>query len=193
MIALPKAKEIGELLQRLDELSARGPAPSSSSPADPATPAPARPRAPVPPSAPPGEAGPFSAGPPQSKPAAAPLPQAGMSQAELSSRWSEFLGEVRTRKISLWPALENAELLGVAQGIVRLGVTDEFQASLILKNKEVIGEMLYKLLNARLSVRPEISGEAPRPNAAKGGAPAGSADEHPVIAAMKRELGAEPL
>ena len=193
MIALPKAREIGELLQRLDEISARGPAAPSPAPATPAAPVPARPRAPVPPSAPPGEARPFTPGTPPAKPAEAPLPQTGISQGELTSRWSEFLGEVRTRKISLWPALENAELLGVAQGIVRLGVTDEFQASLIVKNKEVIGEILHKILNVRLSVRPEISGAAPRVNPAQGGASPAGGEEHPVIAAMKRELGAEPL
>ena len=103
---------------------------------------------------------------------------------------------MRTRKISLWPALENAVLLGVEQGIVRLGVSDDFQASLILKNKDFIGEVLQKILNVRLGVRPEISGGAQGgtdgtrlkdPDAASGGG------DHPVIAAMKRELGAEPI
>jgi hypothetical protein len=115
---------------------------------------------------------------------------------ELSSRWSEFLGEVRTRKISLWPALENAVLLGVEQGIVRLGVADAFQVSLILKSKEFIGDVFQEILNVRLGVKPEITGGSPggpKVSPAKGPGAAGEGDDHPVLAAMKRELGAEPI
>jgi hypothetical protein len=115
---------------------------------------------------------------------------------ELSSRWSEFLGEVRTRKISLWPALENAVLLGVEQGIVRLGVADDFQVSLILKSKEFIGDVFQEILNVRLGVRPEITGGSPggpKVNPARGPEAPGQGDDHPVLAAMKRELGAEPI
>jgi hypothetical protein len=115
---------------------------------------------------------------------------------ELSSRWNEFLGEVRTRKISLWPALENASLLGVDQGIVRLGVADDFQVSLILKSKEFLSDVFQKILNVRLGVRPEITGgpqkgtKATKPQGPDAGA---EGDDHPVLAAMKRELGAEPI
>ena len=180
MIALPRAKDVGELLERLDELAGRqGGHPPSPPPSAGDRPA-AQPR----------PAAPVTQSP------AAPRPHGGINAGELSSRWNEFLGEVRTRKISLWPALENAVLLGVEQGIVRLGVSDEFQASLILKNKDFIGEVLQKILNVRLGVRPEVSG----------GAQGGTVDtrfkdpetesqggDHPVIAAMKRELGAEPI
>jgi hypothetical protein len=103
---------------------------------------------------------------------------------------------VRTRKISLWPALENAALLGVEQGIVRLGVADDFQASLILKNKDFIGEIFQKILNVRLGVRPEIAAGSQggtNETSVKGPGAASQGDDHPVIAAMKRELGAEPI
>jgi DNA polymerase-3 subunit gamma/tau len=180
MIALPRAKDVGELLQRLDELAGRQQGHAQDPPPHAAGGRPA--------------AAPRTAGPVAHP--ATPRPDAAIGTGELSSRWSEFLGEVRARKISLWPALENAALLGIEQGIVRLGVTDDFQASLILKNKEVLGEVFQKILNVRLGVRPEITGgsrsgtkEIPAQN------PDGEAkgDDHPVIAAMKRELGAEPI
>ena len=86
---------------------------------------------------------------------------------------------------------------GVDGGIVRLGVADEFQVSLILKNREVLGEIFLKTLGVRLGVRPEITGggPGPGPKAAppKGPSPGSQGDDHPVIAAMKRELGAEPI
>jgi hypothetical protein len=115
---------------------------------------------------------------------------------ELSSRWNEFLGEVRTRKISLWPALENATLLGVEQGIVRLGVADDFQVSLILKSKEFLGDVFQKILNVRLGVKPEITGASQagtKLTSAKGPDAGAPGEDHPVLAAMKRELGAEPI
>jgi len=180
MIALPRARDVGELIQRLDELAGLQPGPApNSSPSVPAS-------RPAPPARPP----------------AAPVQSPGLrghaeiSPAELSSRWNEFLGEIRTRKISLWPALENAALLGVDRGIVRLGVADDFQASLIVKNKEVLGEVFQKILNVRLGVRPEVTGvpaESSGPPSAKSAEPAPQGDDHPVIAAMKRELGAEPI
>ena len=197
MIALPRAKDVGELLERLDELLGRQgghppgiPSPSAGErPAAQLRPAPTTVQHPTVPVMQ-HPSGSVSQHPP------APRPQAGISAGELSSRWSEFLGEVRTRKISLWPALENASLLGVEQGIVRLGVADDFQASLILKSKEFLGDVFQKILNVRLGVKPEITGGS------QGGTNVTSADgpdagargeDHPVLAAMKRELGAEPI
>jgi hypothetical protein len=103
---------------------------------------------------------------------------------------------VRTRKISLWPALENASLLGVELGIVRLGVADDFQVSLILKSKEFLGDVFQKVLNVRLGVKPEIAGGrqgGTKVTAPKGPDAGAEGDDHPVLAAMKRELGAEPI
>jgi DNA polymerase-3 subunit gamma/tau len=181
MIALPRAKDVGELLERLDELAGRqgGHTPSPPPPSTGERPA-ALPRPAV----------------SVTQSPSALRPRAGVSAGELTSRWNEFLGEVRTRKISLWPALENAALLGVEQGIVRLGVADDFQASLILKNKDFIGEIFQKILNVRLGVRPEIAAGSQggtNETSVKGPGAASQGDDHPVIAAMKRELGAEPI
>jgi DNA polymerase-3 subunit gamma/tau len=199
MIALPRAKDVSELLERLDELLGRQEGgghppgvPSPSAGERPAATLRSVPSAAPHPSPPVAQhtSGSASQHPP------APRPGAGISAGEVSSRWSEFLGEVRTRKISLWPALENASLLGVEQGIVRLGVADDFQASLILKSKEFLGDVFQKILNVRLGVKPEVAGgpqggpKVPATNGADAGA---RGEEHPVLAAMKRELGAEPI
>jgi DNA polymerase-3 subunit gamma/tau len=204
MIALPRAKDVGELLERLEELLGREggghppnlPRPSAGErPASPQRPAPQHPPVSVAQHPPVPAAQRPSPGPATQHPPA-PRPQAGIGAGELSSRWSEFLSEVRTRKISLWPALENASLLGVEHGIVRLGVADDFQVSLVLKSKEFLGDVFQKILNVRLGVKPEITGgsqggmkvtPAPGPDAGAQG------DDHPVLAAMKRELGAEPI
>ena len=187
MIALPRAKDVGELLRRLDELAASG---AGTPPPHPASPAPPRSNS--------GPEHPVSR--PAVVPAHTPAPRgaAGAGTGELAARWNEVLAEVRTKKISLWPALENAVLLGIEHGTVRLGVADDFQASLIMKQRELLGEVFHKMLNVQLGVRAEITGiaaagetkAAPFPKSPVNGAPA---DDHPVIAAMKRELGAEPI
>jgi DNA polymerase III subunit gamma/tau len=197
MIALPRAKDVGELLERLDELLGRqgGHPPTIPPPSGGERPAaPPRPAASIAQHPPASVAQHPSV--PASQPPPAPRPQAEISAGELSSRWSEFLGEVRTRKISLWPALENASLLGVEQGIVRLGVADDFQVSLILKSKEFLGDVFQKILNVRLGVKPEITGGpqgGTKVTPVKGPDAGAEGDDHPVLAAMKRELGAEPI
>jgi DNA polymerase-3 subunit gamma/tau len=198
MIALPRAKDVGELLERLDELLGRqgGHPPNTPSPS-----AGERPAATLRPAPPTVQHAPVPvvqhpSGPASQHPPPAPRPQAGITVEELSSRWNEFLGEVRTRKISLWPALENATLLGVEQGIVRLGVADDFQVSLILKSKEFLGDVFQKILNVRLGVKPEITGASQagtKLTSAKGPDAGAPGEDHPVLAAMKRELGAEPI
>ncbi len=188
MISLPRAADIGEIIRRLDEMTGPG---GSTPPSPPPRTAPARP------APPPAAQAPATTVPPrpaQSQPA---RPPSGTGEAEVSSRWSELLAEIRSKKISLWPAFENATLLGVEHGIVRLGVSDDFQASLIQKNKDVLADIFQKVLNVRLGVRPEVAGggEGPGRKPAPANSPAAEppADDHPVIAAMKRELGAEPI
>lgn len=185
MISMPQAREVGDLVQRLDELKKKAgehadPAPQGTV----SRPAPPLVRRPQPP-------------PVRSTP---PLHPAGASIAhgELASRWQEFLGEVRNTKISLWPTLENAQLLGVEGSVVKLGCPDEFQASMVTKNREALAELFYKVFKVRPHLVTEVTeaGGEPAAHASTAGttpALSGSAEEHPVIAALRRELGAEPL
>ena len=185
MITMPRAREVGELLERIDDLKKKAgehPDATSDGPLH-RPPSPLLTRRPVPPQA--------RSAPP---PAAGPL----IAQGELASRWQEFLGEVRSTRISLWPTLENARLLGVEGSVVKLGCADAFQASMVTKNRETLAELFFKVFKVRPQLVTEVTDDgipaAARPDAAERApaAPA-SAEEHPVIAAMKRELGAEPL
>jgi DNA polymerase-3 subunit gamma/tau len=185
MISMPQAREVGDLVQRIDELKKK-----AGEHAEPglqgtvsraAPPLVRRPQPPV-----------ERTGPPSS------APGASLVHAELSSRWQEFLGEVRTTKISLWPTLENAHLLGVEGSVVTLGCADAFQASMVTKNRDALAELFYKVFKVRPHLVTEITDAADetQPQASVTGttpAASGTAQEHPVIAALKRELGAEPL
>jgi DNA polymerase-3 subunit gamma/tau len=194
MISLPRAPEVAELLQRIDELKKKL---SDGTPhrwqEEKAAPRPA--------------ASPVAVQPPvairRHPPAASaggglPRPEHLPAYGEVLSRWQEFLGEVRMRKISLWSTLENTRLLGVDGSVVRLACDDEFQASMVMKNKETIADLFAHVFHMRPRVVTEITRTHDRRPAAPSGsegtiAESGSREEHPVIAAMKRELGAEPI
>jgi len=184
MISMPQAREVGDLVAQLDELKKKAgehtlPAPQGAV-SRPAPPLMRRPPAP----------------PVRS---AAPATSAGPSLAhgELASRWQEFLGEVRNTRISLWPTMENAQLLGVDGSIVKLGCPDAFQASMVTKNRDALADLFFKVFK----VRPQLVTEVTEGGSAAAEAPLSgtafpaseSGEEHPVIAALRRELGAEPL
>jgi DNA polymerase-3 subunit gamma/tau len=120
----------------------------------------------------------------------------GLSEAEVRSRWQEVLAEVRRQRISLNAVLEAAVLTGVRGNVVHVAFADDFHVSHIHRNREFLSALISKVLKAtarlEAKVDPEavalVSGEAPS-------LPGKEADgeEHPVLTALKRELGAEPL
>ena len=191
MIIMPRAQEVSELLQKIDDLKKKL---DTEVIAGPIGHQPAAPRQQVP--SPPPRTEKTTFRPPQVL-SAEPILRAPAHQTEISARWQEFVGTVRTKKISLWPVLENARLLGVENGTVRIGCVDDFQASMVTKNKEVLSKMLEELFHVRARVATQVIPEVPGSGSpgqnqqARGSAE--SLEDHPLVAVLKRELGAEPL
>jgi len=118
-----------------------------------------------------------------------------INEAEINSRWKEFLGEVRKRRIAVASVMDQTTLQGVQGSIIKIGCADDFQASTVVRHKEFLSQILHELfnINARLEavVSPgQASGAAPKTPASDA---APLQEEHPIITALKRELGAEPL
>ena len=170
MITMPRAREVGDLVQELDELKKKTGEGShfADAPVSPAHVA--------------------SAPSPGVLRDPAPAVSAVLSEAEISSRWGDFLAEVRETKISLLSVMEGAQLLGVNGDVVRLGVEDDFQVERVEKNKKALGEMFHKVFHRNVRLAAEVSAEAKRKQKEAADTP-----EHPIITALKRELGAEPL
>ncbi len=205
MITTHTAPEVGELLQQIDALKKKLDEPQKlnspgsttyvkpvvSIPAD-MKPAVTKPAAVV------KEAEPFtpkSIAPQSSTPASQPQ-QTKIIEGEVSSRWPEFVGEVRRQRISLGSVLESALLLGVSGSTIRIGCANDFQASSITRNKELILSIINRLFNAKARIEVEITSSPGtlQPMTGKPEAPAATvSEEHPVIQAMIRELGAEPM
>jgi DNA polymerase III subunit gamma/tau len=113
----------------------------------------------------------------------------GVHDNEVRSRWAEFVTEVTRAKISVGTVLASTTFLGVQDGALRIGCVDEFQVASVERNREVLAEMFQKTFGVRVRVSAERVMQQTSP--ASEVSPAD--DEHPIIKALKRELGAEPI
>lgn len=192
LVTLPDAHEIGALVARLDELKKKLDAGLSASviPARSTTPPPAPSPARLRPTIAPAASTPLTVGEPS--PAVLRTATSPATELELRSRWRELVDEVRRQRISLGSVMEAADLLGARDGVVRIGCANDFQASSIKRNRELLSEILQRTFHIRARVEVEITEHTPSP-ATEGGVPGPVPDEHPVVKAIMRELGAEPL
>ena len=118
------------------------------------------------------------------------------SEEEIFARWPEVIAEVRNRqRISLASVLESSTLLAAANGIVRISCSNEFQASSVTRNKELLSEIIHAVFNTRARIEVETKHEqaAPATSSSLEGTNSSLQDEHPVVQALIRELGAEPI
>jgi len=196
MITLPGAAEVGTLIQQIDTLKKKLHEGSFSE-------SPRRITQPVlSPSPNGGKARPFTPPPPKvqaspsnTQPTVATTP--AFSEDEMRARWPEFIKEVRNQRISLGSVMESATLLSANNGTIRIGCGNDFQASSITRNKVLLSEILQKVFNARMKMEVETSDSYQKAAPPKPGSPLQSAhlneEEHPVIKALIKELGAEPL
>jgi DNA polymerase-3 subunit gamma/tau len=122
--------------------------------------------------------------------------RSAISSSELQARWPEFVAGVRQHRISLGGILESATVLGVSDTVIRIRCADDFQALSIKRNKEYLAGLGEKMFGVRAHIEVETG------NTPEKGAQARSetnkpheqpAEEHPLIKALVRELGAEPL
>jgi len=118
-----------------------------------------------------------------------------ITDGELVSRWHELIQEIRQQKIALGSVMDSAMPLGVNGGIIHIGCANEFQSSSIKRNKDLLSEIVQKVFNARARIEPEITPLTQKQAVPMKGTPQvhPPQDEHPIVKAMIRELGAEPL
>jgi len=93
-------------------------------------------------------------------------------------------------------ALQGTLVASVQGHLVKVGCDNEFAVSSVKRYRQDIQDVLQKNLGGRVQIEPVLV--APAADGGIGAAgPKGSSgtpvDEHPVVKAMIRELGAEPL
>lgn len=202
MITMPAAVEVGELIQHVEELKKKlGNAPVLTQVPIVATV----------PASPPGEnvAARDAQRPVLTRPAFArsspvtPPPAAAqgpdqhkmITEGELISRWRELILEIRNQKIALGSVMDSAVPLGVKGDVIRIGCANDFQSSSIKRNRDLLCEIVEKVFRSRARIETEVTSMAGNQTVQEEGlAPLRPPeDEHPIIKALIRELGAEPL
>ena len=117
-------------------------------------------------------------------------------------RWPAFVDDVRKTKIAIGTTLSESRFLEANNGTVRIGCPDEYHLSSLKRNKEFLAESFQKVTGVRVSIEPVIQPttpvkENPEPVSSSPTPAAGKPDngdhteDHPVIVAIKRELGGE--
>lgn len=143
-----------------------------------------------------------------------------ISLEQAYEHWREWLGEVRKTKIGLWTLLSESSILDVADGALRIACPDDFHLSSLKRNKDFLVESFQTLTGRKVRIEPILhtmpknnrgatvlpfqeNAIAPSSNALQDHPAAepittaqatnGNSEEHPVIAALMRELGAEKV
>jgi DNA polymerase III subunit gamma/tau len=207
MITLPAAAEVGDLIQRVEDLKKKiGSVPTVSHvPIVSSVPATTVAESAAAKVIVPGQRPTFSrpsfvrSAPVQNTVPDAPRtqqPTASISEGELTSRWPEFILEVRHQKIALGSVMDSSVPLGVSGGVIRIGCANDFQAASIKRNRELLSDIVSRVFNARARIEPEVTQlvqkAQPKPPDTPVPTPV-TTEEHPIVRAMMRELGAEPL
>ncbi len=207
LITLQSAAEVGALIEHLEGLRGalgrgvkRGESGGSVQDIqpEPTEPSSVSPRSsPQAPPSPPPQPAVVPDGPPAPPSQRGGTPPGDINVDEVTARWGEVVSEVRRKRPALGSVLESARVLGIQGSAVRIGCADEFGAASMKRHKDLLSETLSQVLKIRLRIEIELHAPTPASGEAttkgSGDSPDNLDDEHPVIKALKREFGAEPL
>jgi DNA polymerase III subunit gamma/tau len=115
-----------------------------------------------------------------------------VSIQEVKSRWEEFVGEVSRQRISLGSVLSHVEPSESGQGFVKVNCFDAYHLDSIRRNREFLTDMTQKIYGAKLRLDAMI-GLSDHETDSSTTIVQKEVEDHPVISALKRQLGAEPL
>jgi len=125
---------------------------------------------------------------------------------QIEERWHEVVDDVLKTRIAIGTTLSESRFLEVQNGTLRIACPDEYHVSTLRRHKEFLAETVFKLIGARVLVEPVLKpdltsvityepkkAEPEVKSVIETRVPEQPADEHPVIQALKRELGAERI
>jgi len=129
-----------------------------------------------------------------------------ISAEEAYARWQEWVGEVRKERISVASSLDHSRIAEVSNGSIRIACPDDYHVSTLRRNREFLTDSFRKVTGYHVRIEPEVLADNPDvsislPLQSRSDAPVvpqrpigqRSEEEHPVIQALIRELGAEKV
>jgi DNA polymerase-3 subunit gamma/tau len=127
-----------------------------------------------------------------------------ISAEEAYARWQEWVGEVRKEHISVASTLDHSRIAEVTNGSIRIACPDDYHVSTLRRNSQFLADSFRKVTGYRVRIEPEVL--AGNPDVSASIPPATRSDsesaptqlvrsvnEHPVVRALIRELGAEKV
>jgi DNA polymerase-3 subunit gamma/tau len=122
-----------------------------------------------------------------------------ISAEQAYSRWQDWVAEVQRSRISVGAVLSESSILDVSNGAVRIACPDAYHYTSLKRSREFLTETFQRVTGVRVPIEPVLHSQpAPRPSPsptmiAQRREETAPGEEHPVIAALKRELGAEKV
>jgi DNA polymerase-3 subunit gamma/tau len=133
-----------------------------------------------------------------------------ISAEEAYTQWQQWVGEVRKTKIGVGTILGESRILDVMDGALRIACPDDYHLSSLRRHKEFLVESFQKVTGIALRIEPVLQrgpgSDYPTPPTSANNQPTtsssvqtsrklsnGNGEEHPIILALKRELGAQQV
>ncbi len=125
-----------------------------------------------------------------------------VSAEEAYSSWQQWVMEVQSERIGVGAALGISSILDVNGGALRIACPDDYHLSSLKRNKEFLTESFHKVTGRRIRIEPVLHARphtqstdrsSSTPQTASTPSGSGSSHEHPLIKALRQELGAEPV
>jgi DNA polymerase-3 subunit gamma/tau len=124
-------------------------------------------------------------------------PPAAVGEETVRERWPGFVSELKEKRIALGMALDGTSVLAVHGHLIKVGCRDEFTTSSVKRYKQELQDSLQRVLNTRVQIEPVLDQSLKGSGSSEGketaAEPKVPMEEHPVVKAMIRELGAEPI
>jgi len=139
---------------------------------------------------------------PVGRPDSVPAHTASMSREAVQQHWPAFVTDVSRARIAVGTSLSESSPLDIVNGSLRIACPDDYNLSQLKRNKDFLSDVLFKMTGSRVGIDPILhAGTRPAPalvvaeRTSSGNAPVPSGEDrpHPMLAVLKRELGAEPI
>ena len=98
-------------------------------------------------------------------------------------KWKMFVQTAASQKVMIGTILRKATCTGVENDIMRVACPDDMDISLLKQNREYLTDLAHQIYGAKIRLETIHSPDNGKQHTA----------DHPIIAALKRELGAQPI
>ncbi len=129
----------------------------------------------------------------------APIPSTAEESPRLSLedvhiKWSSLIDQTRKERIDLWAFLGESRPIEVHGDKLQIGCPDNFHLDTFKRNREYISQLAQKIYGGKVKLEAILSSVPPGPVEKNRNEPEKKGTiQHPVIQALIREFGAEPV